>query len=775
MVNQVLKIGSKDMENTIDEILFARAYRVGKFLSKIVQGCYIPAYQRPYSWDKKNISRLFEDVLHGIRQIGDRPDTISFLGTIIAINDPHSRIIQQIYRSKSPSVTTIIDGQQRICTILISNIILHDYIRRIVKDFEHKTETHHAWIYGKCTELIDSLRSTYLFDYGDTNDNYRFYPRVIRAHFDVWSDRQNEAKYDSPIAKLIWQYINFTESNPTDQFNLDLGNGSNRYKIIDNAFHIIREEVKHICQSHPDEYGFPQLHTYDNFDLPPDVKKYITEASTDPDNDHFCHLLRLFIFATYLNNHVATTVVIANNEDDAIDIFEALNTTGELLTAFETLKTKVIERETLQQYELTESYEHITEIERYIDKYSKAEARQKITSEMLVNFALFETGYRLQKTLTHQRRYLHDEFDKRSKLNNIDENRSFVHSLAVVASFLEKLWDVEKGTNPEFTSLNIDDEEALVGFEMLRELKHSITIAPLARFYQQVLGAEQETERIQKTEEFVAAIKATVAFSALWRGAKGTTHNIDSYYRDIMSSGIHYGNEHVPPLARYPSSPGVVSLSNYKRALQLVLQHKGNINSKEDWKSQVLTTAIYQHSKVITRFLIFCASDDTVTEGIEKGLLIRGRPGINPMLTLNRWNDKAYFTIEHVAPQSPNAGWKENIYNDSKTVHTLGNLILLPKDENEILGRKSWEHKKLMYSLLSSETEPTFNNWLEELGDAGLTLSKRANEVLNKAKYLSICKSIALYDKDWSRCIIEKRTCCLADLAWDRLAKWLDL
>ena len=457
-----------------------------------------------------------------------------------------------------------------------------------------------------------------------------------------------------------------------------------------------------------------------------------------------------------------------------------MNTTGEPLTAFETLKTKVIERETLQQYELTESYEHITEIERYIDKYSKAEERQKVTSEMLVNFALFETGYRLQKTLTHQRRYLHDEFDKRSELNNIDENRSFVRSLGVMASFLDRLWDVEKGVQPDFTSLNIDDEKAIVCFEMLKEFKHSITIAPLSRFYQQVLEAEQEIDRIQKSKDFVAAIKATAAFSVLWRGAKGTTHNIDSYYREIMSSGISHGNEHVLPLARHPNgSPGTVSISNYKKALQLILQHEGKIRNKEDWIKQASTIPIYQYAKVITRFLIFCASEDTIANETEKGLVTLGRPGINPMLTLNRWNDKAYFTVEHVAPQSPNANWSTDryydIYNDPKTVHTLGNLILLPKDENEILGNKSWEHKKLMYSLLSAKTQEEFDNLQTQRPDVGLNLRKSANEVLTNSQYLGLCKSIALYDKHWSLCIIEKRTRCFAGLVWDRLAKWLDL
>ena len=247
-----------------------------------------------------------------------------------------------------------------------------------------------------------------------------------------------------------------------------------------------------------------------------------------------------------------------------------------------------------------------------------------------------------------------------------------------------------------------------------------------------------------------------------------------------MSSGIPHGNEHVPPLARQPNGGSeIISISNYKRALQLVLQHEGKIGNKEDWIKQASTTPIYQYAKVITRFLIFCASDDTVADETKKGLLKRGRSGINPMLTLNRWNNKANFTIEHVAPQSRNANWNEDIYDDiynvSKTVHTLGNLILLPKEENNAVGNKSWKHKKLMYSLLSAKTEEEFNNLQPELPEAGLNLSKRANQVLSNAKYLGLCKSIALFDKEWSLEIIVERSRCLAGLAWDRLNKWLYL
>ena len=770
------------MPPEMDKIFTPNAQSIWEFMVENGQGCYIPAYQRPYSWDEKNISRLFEDVLRGIRQIISRPDTINFIGTIIAIHDTEYQTIEPIYHTRLPQrVMTIIDGQQRICTILISNIVMHDYIRRAVKRLDRKTGAHFDWIREKCTNLLGDLRNTYLIDRIDRDHNYRYYPRIIRAYSDKWSYRQDEAKYESPIAKLIWKYIDFTESGITSQFKLNLeSNSNNRYRTVDKAFRFIRKEIKRICQSRPEEYDFPPVQRpfvgIQDFPFPDVVKKYIEEISDDQHYQHFCHLLRFLIFARYLNHHTATTVVTAKNENDAFDIFEALNTTGEPLTAFETFKTKVIEREKPEKYEGTKSHEYITDIEKYIDRYDKAEKRQKVTSEMLIHFALFETGTKLQKTLNYQRRYLHDEFDKLSEPDNIEKSRSFVRSLANMASFLNNIWYSEKDVRLDFAALNINDEEGLVGFEVLRELKHTITIAPLCRFYQHLLDADNEVDRIEKKDDFVAAIKATVAFSVLWRGAMGNTRNIDSHYRDIMRPRIKSDNEHFPPLARcLKGESGIVSIANYKNALQLILKDKGKINNKEDWVNRTSTIAIYDHSKVLTRFLIFCASDDTVADETEKGLLVKGRLATNPLLTLNQWKDKAYFTVEHVAPQSPNAGWEEDIYNDSKTIHTLGNLILLPQEENNAVGNKSWEHKKLMYSLLSAKTAEEFSNLQPELQEAGLNLSKRVNEVLSNAKYLGLCKSIALYDKEWSLKIIEDRTRCLAELAWDRLAGWLDL
>lgn len=777
------------MPAEIEKIFTATAKSTWHFLIENGQGCYIPAYQRPYAWDSENISRLFEDVLHGIRQIKHRPDTISFLGTIIAIHDTKYRTVDPIYHSEvAPRVMTIIDGQQRICTAVMANMAMHDYIRRTVAKFHAKSEPHLFWINEECTQLLADLRNTYMIDRASGDGNYRYYPRVIRAYSDAWSRRQGQAEYHSPAAKLIWEYIDFTEAGNSTQFKFDprdaAGNLIDRHKMVYDAFRFIQLEVRRICQTFPDRYDFPDLITATQeadfaesiwgFPLPEDVKTYVAENSADTHYRRYCHLLRLIIFARYLNHRVAITVVTAGNEDDAFDMFEALNTTGEPLTAFETFKPKVIDLETLPKYEQSPSYKYISQIESYLDRYRKADEKQRATSEVLVPFALAETGWKLQKKLNDQRRYLRDEFDKLSKLDDIEKNRAFVRSIAGIATFMKYGWDVEKGVNPTFAPLTVEDEEALVGFEALRGLKHSITIAPLSRFHQHVLDATQEADRKKRTEEFVAAIKATVAFSALWRGAKGGTENIDSHYRDIMRSGANIGGETVPPLARRPNGKtGALSLANYKKALRLTLEHKGDVSSKDEWVKLVSRTGVYQHSAVLARFLLFCASDDAVPDQTEKGLIERGRPERAPMLRLSQWNDEAYFTVEHIAPKSISAGWEAEIYNEPQTVHMLGNLILLPGDENNIIGSKSWEHKRLMYKLLAADTQTEFDTISATLGSAGLTLGKTAEKVLGNAKYLGMCKSVATYDEPWSLEIIERRTIRCAELVWDRLKPWL--
>ena len=67
----------------------------------------IPAYQRPYSWTKKNIEQLLSDLLH---QVIYFPNEDYFLGMIFTLE----RQTTSDYK-----MYEIVDGQQRLTTILL--------------------------------------------------------------------------------------------------------------------------------------------------------------------------------------------------------------------------------------------------------------------------------------------------------------------------------------------------------------------------------------------------------------------------------------------------------------------------------------------------------------------------------------------------------------------------------------------------------------------------------------------------------------------------------
>ena len=116
-------------------------------------------------------------MLHGIREIAYRPETITFIGTIIAIHDATYKTVNPSYRQELPSrVMTIIDGQQRICTAMMANIVFHDYISGAVAKFREKTESPFLWISKKCIQLLDDLRRTYVIERSSGQGNYRYLP-----------------------------------------------------------------------------------------------------------------------------------------------------------------------------------------------------------------------------------------------------------------------------------------------------------------------------------------------------------------------------------------------------------------------------------------------------------------------------------------------------------------------------------------------------------------------------------------------------------------------
>jgi DNA-binding phage protein len=158
---------------------------------------------------------------------------------------------------------------------------------------------------------------------------------------------------------------------------------------------------------------------------------------------------------------------------------------------------------------------------------------------------------------------------------------------------------------------------------------------------------------------------------------------------------------------------------------------------------------------------------------VAPGLIINGRKGILPLLSMERWHDKDYLTVEHIAPQKSAGGWEGKIYEEPETVDLLGNLTLLPGAENGMVGNKSWNHKRALYRALSAESQPDLDKEKMACKNVGLTISLQGEKIFENAAYLPLCKSLGAKKDEWKLDFINDRSKRLAELAYDRISPWL--
>lgn len=769
------------MSIQIDQIFTAKAENIWQFLHTAGQGCYIPAYQRPYAWDDDNVDRLVDDVITGLNHLVSRPNAISFLGTIIAIHDTNNVTVKPVYQAEvAPRVMTLIDGQQRISTSVMVNVGLHNFIRGNLNKIAFDQDEPFEWLREQSEVALAELFTTFALDQTTGNPTVnRYYPRVIRAFDDVWSKKGNQAVYSSPIARLVWTYVKHFDEKKSEDFKYSVidenGVANPKHLPLVGVFKYIQHQLKSVTGKKSEARDFPDLQQVVRneefmkalwgFPPPEAVIRFVTEQSEHKLFDSFCILLRSLVFHKYFNTRMAWTVVTTRSEDDAFDMFEALNTTGEPLTAFETFKPKIIETEGLLNYEGSPVHKNVARIEEYLEAFKKADERQKATSELLIPMALAETGDKLQKNLSDQRRYLREYFDR---LDSIDEKREVVASLANLSALVRTGWSSPE-PEPVLEAIGKFDDEAGFCFQSLRQLKHAVVIGPLSRFYDEFRRSDDEA-RHQRKNEFVAAIKATAAFSMLWRGALGGTENIDAIYRTVMRDGCP--EDSILPLAKRPKNGlGAVSLNGYKRVLLARLLEK--FPNREAWVKAASRVPIYNYSKDVAKFLLIVSSDDAYLDAANPGITIRGQKDLAPTIRANAWSSEVNYSIEHIAPQSNKPqGWKEELYDDAHTVHRLGNLILLPGDPNSYINKRPWEQKRQIYSYLCAKTADEAEAIKAKFA---FPISPPANRILGKSGYLSMCSAISLYDAEWNLNIVNQRSIRLAELAYDRIIGWLKL
>ena len=81
-----------------------------KFHKDASERYVIPTLQRPYSWDKKSVEKLWNDILENEQGY--------YIGSIVAVTEGGATGKDQI-----------IDGQQRLTTLSLFFVALRDYIK----------------------------------------------------------------------------------------------------------------------------------------------------------------------------------------------------------------------------------------------------------------------------------------------------------------------------------------------------------------------------------------------------------------------------------------------------------------------------------------------------------------------------------------------------------------------------------------------------------------------------------------------------------------------
>ena len=743
----------------------------------------LPEYQRPYDWDKGNVQRLLQDCLNGLIGVASQSSGhhYTFLGTIILTSDESK---ETTFDGDSLS---IVDGQQRLTTLLLLSCALFVAIRNHRDDIELVSDVKvREWLKQEVDE--QSIRL-----FGCTTGQRQSlsptpstpFPRMVRDN-DIRGHRLGQSQYVSAIADFLNQFGQYC----TDQSSeFDPAVDSTEIHLLGMFQHLGERIEQHVYlgkrspDDDDDDFDPPVLSRSEfarrgcrdlfvklgNVGAQPDVDRVASNiaSSAEPEG-----LIRLLLFSSYVIRSVVLTVVEAPSEDVAFDIFDALNTTGEPLTALETLKPHVVrfEREHGDGYPGSDSerWWRILE-ENVIEPYDTPDRRQRETKELVTGFALYYVGEKIGADLKKQRDTLRNYFVG-AGIRSHEVAREVVCSLSLLAQFRRQYWDKDAIDGIVGGQFSWEDYDTLkLCLRFIADTNTSTVIPILARYL--IEFGEMDSE-----QHFLDAVKAVSAFLALRRGMTGGTEGIDSDFRRIMSPGTAQDGN---PLCLGPSMTNkILGIHELKSGLRALLAApKFRMTDKSTWMTRSRDIPLANRaSRVVCKFLFLAASHNARPDPNRPGLLTR--EGIISSDELNFlthivWIGQKYGTLEHVSPASENsAGWDPTIYERVTTRHTIGNLVLLPERENQSIGNASWNKKKLFYRALVAKTEEEREEAIRLARQQGLRFGNKTLSLIRGQNRLHLFDPIAGVE-DWTAELVGERTENLLSLAWDQITPWI--
>ena len=782
------------------ELFKAESRTTTELLFEQGQCYYIPAYQRHYTWTDIDVENLTQSVIHALNGLANDDDSFAFLGTTIIIKDEQHETISPLHQLELPAkVFLIIDGQQRFTTIILLLINLHsqlrtqyDLLKKIPAAEKQASDVFLEQQTGESLEHIGNL----LIEFKYRNDKPPApYIRVIRAYFDAWSKKDEERLYESPLARLIYEYAIENEAfdlskkrkkfNPSRFEDPQLNTVAERFlqisRLIEQSLspHGVGEENLSIPQasiiSHKNYRSAFFPHVDD------ELAGNLVSYSSD---EHQSKTVRLLMFAKFVCFRIALTVVEVKKEEYAFAVFDSLNTTGQPLAPIETFKPLVMKAVGLSAYRTSKESEILDQILSGLGNLDKPTNRT-IAKQVTINFALAECGYKLSNDISVQRNFFRNSFKHVSEKSDQTERLEYLNLLLAIVSLRIGIWSNWRDPKLPNDHLYTISPEARICLGLIAQLDHTVVLPILARYWRLVeLSSAGSPEQKAALTDFEKVAKAIGAFTTLYRAISGTTDGIDNVYREIIigkNSPSSLGAIHRSPVDFYGSPVDDLHDLNadefcndlFKR---LTYSNHRGISNKQNFIEKCKGFPIYSKSVTLSRFMLFVANHDCIGDVNNPGLLLSGGNGCNNVLTEACWSAKDATTVEHVAPQTHETGWDVKIYDPSNLnlIHTIGNLTLCPQGINSTLGNESWPRKRQAYKALGlkisvpeikeelKKANPSFDKLIEKLDTAELD-------------HCPFFSNIGTKNDEWDVDFVKARSENILGLVWDRLAPWLKI
>lgn len=767
---------------------------LSSFFSQPGRGFYVPYYQRNYSWDDENATKLINDIFSAVKRTLAKPKNTVFLGTVILHDEKNVQVGTHLdTRNLLSKVSNVVDGQQRITSLSLLGCVLHETLGKIASDLR-TTANGVAEMSDLATELTDAQRQLLEFfsiDIDKTHSQPRRKPIIIRAGdvtsnpiSDQWTLNGNISQfYCSDPAKFQAEVINgaLTHTIPVnDRIS----------SIIDVFISAIYAEINAVtpvfAQSLLQACACNACTIQDFMAYPPSFGNILALGQNEQ-TLYFSGLMLLAVSA-FLRKGCHLVVIECLDEDLAFDMFQALNATGTPLTAFEVFKPAIVKAWGASY--ATSIKLQVDRVEQVFDQESTANGKEEITDRVICSTALTYNGVSLSQRFSDERNWLMSNIP----VAGAPLNASLVTCLADQAEYYNKVIRPRRSARGSTTfglvhhlqSLGLtanDADLAALCIFYLRDAQHTMAHSVLSVFYARLLRAQLAPATILgAAQDFLSVCKATAAFFTLWMGAS-TGRFPDAEYRKMFDQTA----VNISIATGAPNQTVNFVKTAFKNALvaQGIYDVVASAVAKTLWVGRAKQTSWY-HRKTVCRFGLFAAFNDAVpdtTTGNE-GLFVSGMMGSSHLLTCSAWHSTDYEVIEHIATRDKPTTIKfptlfdHSIYpGNYSIVDKIGNLTLLSNPINASIYSE-WPDKTFYYWSLTMPSllvaGPPGNTLMGALGITSLPPSLSSLQAAsNYLPHLAPLAVRGVAGLNWDLAFIDRRSEHLCNRIFDKLDDWL--